>query len=180
MQTSLSVHVDTDGLKCGFACQWLDVFGVTADSNDPKPRCNLCDRFLNEDNEGPLRCSDCLDMERNFHEEARKEALRASLQNKEGGIKLLERTGYRVDIASFESLSEMIKYLIEREKIEPSYICSLAGVTRKHLEEVVSGHDYPYLITPFQQNIGVPRPRHITSDEEYARSSKLLHWSDKD
>jgi hypothetical protein len=180
METSVSVHIDTENLHCGFACQWLDVFGVMSGSEDPKPRCNLCDRYLNEDAEGPLRCSDCLDMERRFHEEARMESMRLALQNKEGGIKLLEQTGYRVDISSFESLSEMLKYLIEREKIEPSLICSLVGITRKHLEDVIDGKEYPYLIQPFQQKLGVPRPRHITSDEEFARSRKLLHWSDSE
>ena len=181
METTISVHIDVEGNECGLDCPFINLFAVNGGSDEPVPRCDLCGKFLIENEDGIiLRCCECLDMERRFHEEARKEAMRKALQEKEGGVRLLEETGYRVDIAAFDTVGEAMKYLVEREKIDPEEICEITGVSREHLEKVIEGVNYPYMLSPFQQTIGIPRPSHITSDEEFARSSKLLHWSDKD
>ena len=181
MEITVSVHIDVENNVCGLDCPFLNLFAVKGGSDEPVPRCDLCDKFLVENEAGiVLRCSDCLDMERRFHDEARKESMRKALQNKPGGIKLLESTGYRVDLAAFETVGEAMKYLVEREKIKPETICAIVGVTREVLEKVMEGSAYPYMLTPFQQNIGIPKPQHITSDEEFMRSTKLMHWSDKD
>ena len=86
MNVTVGVTIDAEGTSCGLDCPWLDLFGVKPDSEDPQPRCSLCDRFLNEGEDGPLRCGDCIDKEMDFKEQARRYAMRNAGQNKTNGV----------------------------------------------------------------------------------------------
>lgn len=179
MNKMIGVMIDAEEMTCGLDCPWLDVFGVKPGSDDPQPRCVLCDRFLNEEGGGILRCSDCIGMETSMRSYARKMALNSAVQNKPNGIRLLEATKYKIDITSFESVTELFRYLVERGHAEPSLVMELTGLTKDEFDKVTEGRAYPYLVRKIQETIGVPAPKHITADEEMAMSSKLIHWSDK-
>ena len=179
MKTIIGMTIDTEGVRCGLDCQWLDVFGTRQDSDDPCPRCSLCDRFLNEDSEGTYRCGDCQEMERTFVEEARRLCMREAVQNKANGVRLLEATGYKIDVTSFESVAELFKYLIERRHVDRELMMELTGLKRDEIDLIMEGREYPYLLRKVQATIGVPSPTHITSDEEMAMSSQLLRGSEK-
>lgn len=179
MKAMVGVLIDSDDMMCGLDCDWLDVFGAKPGSDEPQPRCSLCDRFLNESDGSIQRCSDCIEMENRMRKYAKRVALRDAVQNKEKGVKLLEATKYKIDITSFESVGELFRYITERAHIEIRFILDLTGLTRREFDDIVNGKEYPFLIRKVQETIGVPAPKHITSDEEMVMSSKLLHWSDK-
>ena len=180
MINSLCVQVDTDGVMCGFDCEYLDPFGVSAETEEPVPRCSLCDQFLNTENDIPLRCCKCLDMERLFNEEARKKAMRDAVQNKPFALSLLEQTNYRVDIASFNTAHDLIEYLVQHEKISKTYLQTELGLTQPDFQTLLDGKEYPYVSAVVQQHLGVPRPTHITAQDELERARKALHWSEQD
>lgn len=178
MNVTVGVSIDAEGTLCGLDCPWIDLFGVKPESDDPQPRCSLCDRFLNEGEEGVQRCGDCIDMEMAFKEQARRFCMRNAVQNKTNGVKLLEATNYKIDITTFESVSELFKYLIERKHADRKTVMSLTGLNREELDKIMDGYEYPYLISRVQANIGVPAPMHMTSDEELAMATQRLRGSE--
>ena len=178
MNVTVGVSIDAEGTLCGMDCPWLDLFGVKPNSEEPQPRCALCDRFLNEGDSGVLRCGDCIDMEMAFKEQARRFAMRNAVQNKTNGVRLLEATGYKIDITTFESVSELFKYLIERKYADRKLVMSLTGLTRDEIDKVMDGYEYPFLISKVQATIGVPAPKHMTSDEELAQATQRLRGSE--
>ena len=178
MNVTVGVTIDAEGTSCGLDCPWLDLFGVKPDSEDPQPRCSLCDRFLNEGEDGPLRCGDCIDKEMDFKEQARRYAMRNAVQNKTNGVRLLEATNYKIDITTFESVSELFKYLIERKHADRKTVMSLTGLGPKEIDTIMEGHEYPFLISRVQAAIGVPAPKHMTSDEELAMATQRLRGSE--
>lgn len=179
MDVTVGITIDADGTLCGLDCPWMDFFGVKPGSDEPQMRCSLCDRFLNVGENGePLRCGDCIDNEMRFKEKARQFAMRNAVQNKENGVRLLEATGYKFDLTAFESVTELFKYLIERKYADRKLVMSLTGLNRDELDKIMNGCEYPFLISRVQAAIGVPSPKHMTSDEEMAQASQRLRGSE--
>lgn len=180
MQTSISVHIDADGVNCGLDCEYLDLFGVSPTSDEPVPRCCLCRQFLNQDNGMVLRCCNCLDMERRFVEEARRKAMREKVQNKPLAVSILEQTDYRVDLGSFANVTDMIEYLVKHERISKTYLQKELGLSQPDFQRLMDGNPFPYIVAEVQRHMGVPMPVHITAQDELERAKKSLHWSDSE
>ena len=166
MVKKISVDIVTEGAGCSADCPYFSLEPGASYENPFIERCLVFKVDLVVGNAGTVnRCPECMEHDLLFHKDAVKMAMEDACMGKEAALKLLRDTKYTIDIYEYPTAKDLFDILIEDKKLPREYIKKLLEISDDHLDLLIRGVEYPYLLTPLQEKLGFPKAPPATSDE---------------
>lgn len=162
----IGVDIVTEGAGCSSDCPYFSLEPGASYENPFIERCLVFKVDLVVGKGGTVnRCPECMEHDLGFHQVAVKLAMEDACRGKEAALKLLRDTKYTIDIYEYTTAKDLFDILIEDRKLTREYLKKLLEISDDHLDLLIRGVEYPYLLTPLKEKLGFPKAPPPTSDE---------------
>jgi hypothetical protein len=175
----ISVDIQTEGQYCSLECPY---FSLQTGASYEKPFIETCSIFkkdLEESGGQVMRCPECMEGALKFHDEAARLAMEDACMGKEAAIRLLRDIKYAVNIYEYDTPRDLLNTLVDLRLVTREYLKRLLCITDEHLDQLMSGVEYPYLLAPLRERIGFPRPKPMLGEEVLHQRAMLIRRSEK-
>jgi len=181
MVVNLAVSIKCDGHFCSDSCPY---FRLEMGASFEKPLVEFCRLFntdlsLSDDGKNVLRCSECCRQESNWGLTVLQSNLENKCHGKEAALKLIRDTQYAIDIWEYDSVAEMLAALLDNRLVSRDYLEKLLHIDGEHLDNLLKGQSYPYLVKPLQEALDFPRLRPLNHVEMTMQRAYSLRRSDR-
>ena len=179
MVSKICIEVSVEGIACSPDCPY---FALEPGASYEKPfveRCSIFKTDLREEGGKVARCPDCMEHDLRFHQDAVRIAMEDACMGKERAIRLLRDIRYAIDIFEFETPYDLLNTLVDQRLVNREYLKKMLDIDDDHLDKLMSGVDYPYLVAPLRERIGFPKPRPMTGEEVKHQRAMLIRRSEK-
>jgi len=181
MVKTVGVCIACDDDLCSTNCPY---FKLEVGASFEKPYVEYCRLFrqtlrLTPKNT-PIRCLECQKQEELYQAEAMKFVLQKRCQQRPAALRLLQATNYTVDIYEYQHPATLLQQLLTIPGITRAYLCKLISITESHLDELLAGYEYPYLLRPLKQTLGFPREEPLSPIEMTFQKAVNIRRSDRE
>jgi len=181
MVVNIAVNVKCNDMFCSSECPY---FRLEMGASFEKPIVEYCRLFntdlsLADNRKDVLRCSECCSRESNWSTTLHRANLEQKCHGKKAALKLLRDTNYAIDIWEYDSIPEMLTALLDSRLVTRAYLEDLLNINGEHLDSLLKGQSYPYLIKPLQEALDFPRLRPLSHVEMTMQRAYSLRRSDR-